>query len=38
MKRQTYYLEVSMDDAQVMHVEQASGYIRELRSKRSEYQ
>jgi hypothetical protein len=36
MKRGSYHLEVSMDDAQAMHVGQAFGYIRELRSKRSE--
>lgn len=33
MKRKSYHLEVSMNDTLLMHVEQASGYIRELRSK-----
>jgi len=36
MKRKSYHLEISMNDSQLMHVEQASSYIRELQSKGQE--
>ena len=35
-KRPPYNFEISVDDAQIVHVEQAFSYIRELRSKKLE--